>query len=47
MLKQPGARDGSDVGETAMRLAISVERQEGNRLVGAYNRMALRELLAE
>lgn len=47
MMKQPGARDGSDVGEAAMRLAISVERQEGDRLVGAYKRMALRELPAE
>lgn len=35
------------MGEAAMRLAISVERQEGDRLVAAYKRMALRELLAE
>jgi AcrR family transcriptional regulator len=33
------------MGEAAMRLAISVERQEGDRLVVAYKRMALRELL--
>jgi AcrR family transcriptional regulator len=32
------------MGEAAMRLAISVERQEGDRLVAAYKRMALREL---
>ncbi|TJW48547.1 MAG: TetR/AcrR family transcriptional regulator [Mesorhizobium sp.] len=35
------------MGEAAMRLAISVERQEGDRLVAAYKRMALRELLDE
>jgi len=35
------------MGEAAMRLAISVARQEGDRLVAAYKRMALRELLAE
>ncbi|WP_292322493.1 TetR/AcrR family transcriptional regulator, partial [Mesorhizobium sp.] len=35
------------MGETAMRLAISVDREEGDRLVAAYKRMALRELLAE
>ncbi|MER9346648.1 TetR/AcrR family transcriptional regulator [Mesorhizobium sp. M0227] len=35
------------MGEAAMRLAISVERQEGDRLIAAYKRMALRELLAE
>ncbi|TKB29149.1 MAG: TetR/AcrR family transcriptional regulator, partial [Mesorhizobium sp.] len=33
------------MGEAAMRLAISVGRQEGDRLVAAYKRMALRELL--
>jgi AcrR family transcriptional regulator len=33
------------LGESAMRLAISVERDEGDRLVEAYKRMALRELL--
>ena len=33
------------LGEAAMRLAISVEREEGDRLVEAYKRMALRELL--
>jgi hypothetical protein len=30
-----------------MRLAISVERQEGDRLVAAYKRMALRELAGD
>ena len=35
------------LGEAAMRLAISVERQEGDRLVAAYKRMALRELAGE
>ena len=34
------------MGEAAVRLAISVEREEGERLVAAYKRMALRELLA-
>lgn len=33
------------LGESAMRLAISVDRDEGDRLVEAYKRMALRELL--
>jgi hypothetical protein len=33
------------MGEAAVRLAISVDRQEGDRLVEAYKRMALRELL--
>ena len=33
------------MGEAAMRLAISVDREEGDRLVEAYKRMALRELL--
>ena len=32
------------MGEAAMRLAISVGRQEGDELVAAYKRMALREL---
>lgn len=35
------------MGEAAVRLAISVDREEGDRLVEAYRRMALRELLAE
>ncbi|MBZ9675563.1 TetR/AcrR family transcriptional regulator [Mesorhizobium sp. ES1-1] len=35
------------MGEAAMRLAISVERHEGDRLVAAYKRMALRELTGE
>jgi len=35
------------MGEAAMRLAISVNREEGDRLVAAYKRMALRELLGE
>ncbi|QPC90373.1 TetR/AcrR family transcriptional regulator [Mesorhizobium sp. INR15] len=34
------------MGEAVMRLAISVKRQEGDSLVAAYKRMALRELLA-
>jgi AcrR family transcriptional regulator len=34
------------LGEAAMRLAISVERSEGDALVGAYKRMAIRELTA-
>ncbi|RUT95661.1 TetR/AcrR family transcriptional regulator, partial [Mesorhizobium sp. USDA-HM6] len=33
------------MGEAAMRLAISVDRVEGDRLVEAYKRMALRELV--
>ncbi|SFO46528.1 transcriptional regulator, TetR family [Mesorhizobium sp. NFR06] len=33
------------MGEAAMRLAISVDRAEGDRLVAAYKRMALRELV--
>ena len=32
------------LGETAMRLAVSVPREEGDRMVEAYKRMALREL---
>ncbi len=32
------------MGEATMRLAISVPREEGDRLVAAYKRMALREL---
>lgn len=32
------------LGEATMRLAISVERQEGDALVDAYKRMTLREL---
>ncbi|TPI45662.1 TetR/AcrR family transcriptional regulator [Mesorhizobium sp. B2-9-1] len=35
------------MGEAAVRLAISVERDEGDRLVAAYKRMALRELVGE
>lgn len=35
------------LGEATMRLAISVERAEGDALVAAYKRMVLRELLAE
>ncbi|PBB19119.1 TetR/AcrR family transcriptional regulator [Mesorhizobium sp. WSM4313] len=35
------------MGEAAVRLAISVERDEGDRLVEAYKRMALRELVGE
>lgn len=35
------------MGEATVRLAISVDRQEGDRLVEAYKNMALRELLAE
>ena len=35
------------MGEAAVRLAISVERQEGDRLVAAYKRMALRELAGD
>ncbi|MDG4851566.1 TetR/AcrR family transcriptional regulator [Mesorhizobium sp. M1A.F.Ca.IN.022.07.1.1] len=33
------------MGEAVMRLAISVDREEGDRLVAAYKRMALRELV--
>jgi AcrR family transcriptional regulator len=33
-----------NLGEAAMRLAISVDRAEGDALVAAYKRMALREL---
>jgi AcrR family transcriptional regulator len=33
------------LGEAAVRLAISVDREEGDRLVEAYKRMALRELV--
>jgi hypothetical protein len=32
------------LGEATMRLAISVERREGDRLVESYKRMVLREL---
>ncbi|TIU62006.1 MAG: TetR/AcrR family transcriptional regulator, partial [Mesorhizobium sp.] len=35
------------MGEAAVRLAISVDREEGDRLVEAYRRMALRELVGE
>ena len=35
------------MGEAAVRLAISVDREEGDRLVAAYKRMALRELVGE
>lgn len=35
------------LGESTMRLAVSVDRAEGDRLVEAYKRMALRELLEE
>jgi len=35
------------LGESTMRLAVSVDRDEGDRLVEAYKRMALRELLEE
>jgi hypothetical protein len=34
------------LGEATMRLAVSVDRTEGDRLVAAYTRMALRELAA-
>lgn len=34
------------LGEATMRLAVSVDRAEGSRLVQAYKRMALRELAA-
>jgi hypothetical protein len=34
------------LGEATMRLAISVERAEGDRLVAAYKRMVDRELAA-
>ncbi len=32
------------LGEATMRLAVSVDRAEGDRLVAAYKRMALSEL---
>lgn len=32
------------LGEAAMRLAISVDRREGDAIVDAYKRMTLREL---
>jgi hypothetical protein len=35
------------LGEATMRLAISVGRSEGDALVDAYKRMALREIAAE
>ncbi|MVA98312.1 TetR family transcriptional regulator [Nitratireductor sp. CAU 1489] len=35
------------LGEEAMRLAVSVPRVQGDRLVEAYKRMAARELLAD
>jgi AcrR family transcriptional regulator len=35
------------MGEAAVRLAISVERTEGDRIIAAYKRMALRELTGE
>lgn len=35
------------LGESTMRLAVSVERSEGDALVEAYKRMALREIGAE
>ena len=35
------------LGEEAIRLAISVERKEGDALINAYKRMALSELLRE
>lgn len=35
------------LGEAAMRLAISVEREEGNRLVEHFKRMVLRDMLEE
>ncbi len=35
-----------NLGEATMRLAISVERQEGDALVAAFKQMALRELSA-
>jgi AcrR family transcriptional regulator len=35
------------LGQATMRLAISVERAEGDALVAAFKRMALRELLAD
>ena len=34
------------LGEATMRLAVSVDRTEGDRLVEAYKRMAIRELTA-
>ena len=35
-----------NLGEATMRLAISVERKEGDALVAAFKQMALRELSA-
>jgi Tetracyclin repressor-like, C-terminal domain len=35
------------LGEATMRLAISLERQEGDAVVAAYKRMVLREMLVE
>jgi AcrR family transcriptional regulator len=35
------------LGEATMRLAVSVERAEGDALVAAFKRMVLRELLSE
>ena len=35
-----------NLGEATMRLAISVERREGDALVAAFKQMALRELSA-
>lgn len=35
------------LGEATMRLAISLDREEGDAVVTAYKRMALREMLAE
>jgi AcrR family transcriptional regulator len=35
------------LGEAAMRLAISVPREEGDRLIAAYKRMALNEIAPE
>lgn len=34
------------LGKATMRLAVSVDRAEGGRLVAAYKRMAIRELTA-
>ena len=36
-----------NLGEATMRLAISVERQEGDALVAAFKQMALREFSAD
>jgi AcrR family transcriptional regulator len=35
------------LGEAAMRLAISLDRKEGNKIVEAYKRMAIRELVGD